>query len=199
MALIEAAIALPFLVLLLVGTVEAGFAWRDANTLARATHQAGRTAGRLADSEVADFETLQALQSSLAGTSASTLRRVIVYDASVAASEGAADEPPASCRAVTPSASGPAGVPGVCNVYSAAQVAADDASRFGNSSGCAGDWDQNYCPTTGRDRTGENPDRVGVWVELDFDQVTSVLPGDLSLTRAAVYQLEPCVAGASTC
>ena len=193
MALIEAAIVLPLVVLLLVGTIEAGFAWRDANTLARATHQAGRTAGRLADSEVADFETLQALQSALAATSASSLERVIVYDAG----GGNGDSPPQICLDEIPLDSAPAGVPGLCNVYSAAQVAADDPTKFGGPV-CAGSWDQNYCPAS-RNRGGETPDRVGVWVELDFEQVTSVLPGSLSLTRAAVYQLEPCVAGASTC
>ena len=80
-------------------------------------------------------------------------------------------------------------------MYSAAQVAADSPASFGCG---GGEWDRNFCPGD-RTRSGNNPTKVGVWVELSFDKVTKVFPGSLSLTRAAVYQLEPCVAGDPTC
>lgn len=191
MALVEAAIILPLVVLLLVGVIEVGFAWRDGNTLARATQQAGRTLGRLADSEIADYEALRALDSALAGLSASSIEKVIVYDA-----ETTADTPPATCLSVVPQPSAAAGQDDLCNVYSGQQVAADIPGAFGCG---AGAWDVNYCPTDDREREGDTPDRIGVWIELNFDQVTSVLPGSISLTHAAVFQLEPCIAGASSC
>lgn len=194
-ALIEAALVLPLVALLLVGMIEAGFAWRDSNALARSTQQAARTAARLADSELADYEALRALDSALAGLAASSIQRVIVYDAGA----GAGDSPPAVCLDEEPAdPPAPAGEFGLCNIYSAAQVHSDSPSEFGDGTSCAGKWDQNYCPSD-RVRSGDSPDRIGVWVELRFDQVTSVLPGSLSLSRASVYQLEPCIAGASTC
>ncbi len=192
MALIEAAIIFPFLALLFLGMVEAGFAYRDGNALARATQQAARSDARQANNPTADYEALRSLQSGLAATTASSVERVIVYNAA-----GFADSPPPSCLALTPSASSPVGISGLCNVYSAAQVASDQPGQFG----CAGGWDSNFCPTNPlhRVRTGANPTRLGLWVELSFDEVTKVLPGSLALTRAAVYQIEPCIAGDTSC
>ena len=181
----------PFLVLLILGVIESGFAWRDSNVLARATQQAARTAARVADGQVADYEALRALESGLAGLSASSVQRVIVYEAS-----STGDSPPAACLALgRPNDLSARGVSGVCNVYSAAQVTTDSPGSFGS---CSGTWDAAFC-TANRVRSGDDPHRVGVWIELSFDEVTSVLPGSLTLTRASVYQLEPCVAGDPTC
>ncbi len=193
-ALIEAAFVIPFLALLVLGMVEAGFAYRDGNVLARATQQAARSDSRLAENLSADYEALRALDSGLAGLSASSIERVIIYDATTAD-----DTPPAACLAVPrPDTTTPAGVNsgGVkCNVYSATQVRQDSPGSFGCGGGA---WDASFCPS-GRSQVTPNPDRVGVWVELSYDKVTAVLPGSLSLTRASVYQLEPCIAGVSSC
>lgn len=188
-ALIETALVLPLLFLLFVGMVEGGVAYRDSNTLARATQQSARSNSRIANGSSADYESLKALESGLAALDASSVKRVIVYDATATG-----DSPPVSCLAMPRPDDTSVRGNSRCNVYSATQVAADDPTAFG----CAGGWDTNFCPTM-RTRTGNNPTKVGVWVELDFDKVTKVLPGSLSLTRAAVYQLEPCVAGDPTC
>lgn len=190
-ALVEAALILPILVLLFTGMIEAGFAYRDGNVLARATHQAARADSRLADNPIADYEALRGLQSGLSGLTASSLERVIVFDAT-----GGTTTPSASCLAAPrPDDLSPRGVAAQCNIYSPAQVAADDPGAFGCA---AGDADVFFCPST-RNRVAPNGDRVGVWVELSYDKVTSVLPGSLKLTRSAVYQLEPCIAGAASC
>lgn len=190
-ALVEAALILPVILLLFIGMIEGGTAYRDGNTLARATQQAARSNARVADGSLADYESLKSLESGLAALSASSVARVIVYDAGLTG-----DSPSALCLAVPrPDDTSVQGRNDECNVYSPTQVAADDPTQFG----CGGsDWDQNFCPT-GRTRDGDDPTKVGVWVELDFDKVTRVLPGSLSLTRSAVYQLEPCVAGDPTC
>lgn len=190
-ALLETALILPLLFLLFVGVIEGGTAYRDGNTLARATQQAARSNARIADGQFADYESLKSLESGLAALDASSITKVIVYDAGPTG-----DTPSAQCLAVTrPDDTSVRGRNNECNVYSPTQVAADDPTQFGCG---GGDWDRNFCPG-GRTRTGDNPTKVGVWVELSFDKVTKVLPGSLSLTRAAVYQLEPCVAGDPTC
>ena len=189
-ALIEAALAVPFLVLLLLGTIEAGFAWSDANTLARTVQQAARTDARIATGPLADYEALRAINSGLAGLRASSIERVVIYR-----SNGLGDTPSAECRNVPrPNDLSAVSRPG-CNVYSAAQVAAEAPHMFGS---CSGGWDSGYCPAN-RIRGGTDPDRLGVWVKLSFDQVTSALPASMHITRGAVYQLEPCVAGDSSC
>lgn len=190
-ALLEAALVLPLLFLLFVGMIEGGTAYRDGNTLARATQQSARSNARIADGQFADYESLKSLESGLAALDASSVSRVIVYDAGPTG-----DTPSAQCLAVNrPDDLSVRGRNNVCNVYSAAQISADDPTRFGCG---GGDWDRNFCPGD-RTRSGNSPTKVGVWVELDFDKVTKVFPGSLSLTRAAVYQLEPCVAGDPTC
>lgn len=188
-ALVETALILPVLFLLFIGMIEGGTAYRDSNTLARATQQAARSDARIADGDSADYEALKSLESGLAALDASSLEKVIIYDAG-----STGDSPPASCLAIPRPDDESRRGNSQCNVYSPTQVAADDPSNFG----CGGGWDNNFCPSS-RIRTGDNPTKLGVWVELNFDKVTKVLPGSLSLTRAAVYQLEPCVAGDPTC
>lgn len=189
--MLEAALVLPVLFLLFIGMIEGGTAYRDGNTLARATQQSARSNARIADGQFADYESLKSLQSGLAALDASSVSKVIVYDAGPTG-----DTPSAQCQAVNrPDDLSVRGRNNECNVYSAAQIAADDPTSFGCG---GGDWDRNFCPGD-RTRSGNDPTKVGVWVELDFDKVTKVFPGSLSLTRAAVYQLEPCVAGDPTC
>ncbi|MDZ7674705.1 MAG: TadE/TadG family type IV pilus assembly protein [Acidimicrobiales bacterium] len=191
-ALIEAALVVPLLVLLAFGAIEAGFAYRDGNTLARATQAAARVDARVADGRLADYEALRTLDSALAAIDASSITKVIIFDATATGGDV-----PASCKTLTPSDAGPIGQPGSCNVYSATQVRTDDPSKF--SGGCGGmKWDANWCPTN-RIRTGDDPDRVGMFVELSYDKAVKVLPGSIALTQTAVFQLEPCVAGDSTC
>ena len=193
-ALVEAAIILPFVVLLLIGVVEAGFAYNDGNILARATQQAARSDSRLAENLSADYEAIRSLEAGLSGLRASSIERVIVYDATTTG-----DTPPAACLAVArPDDTSTRGVNAGavrCNVYSATQVSTDAPNRFGCG---GGSWDSFFCPSS-RSQDTPNPDRIGVWVELNYDKLTKVLPGSISLTRASVYQLEPCIAGVSTC
>lgn len=193
-ALVEAAIIIPFLALLVLGIIEAGFALNDGNILARATQQSARSDSRLAENPSADYEALRSLEAGLSGLQASSIERVIVYDATTVGGT-----PPAACLALArPDDTATVGLnsgAARCNVYSATQVAADAPNQFGCGGGA---WDSFFCPT-GRSQDTPNPDRVGVWVELSYDKITRVLPGSLSLTRSSVYQLEPCIAGVSTC
>lgn len=191
-ALVETAIALPFIALLLIGTIEAGFAWRDANVVARSVHQAARTNARIATDPLADYEALRAINSGFAGAHASSIEKVIIYDA-----DTFGDSPPPQCRTLPPPTdlTQNQGIPNLCNVYSPAQIAADSPGSFGS---CSGTWDADFCPAN-RNRDGDDPDRIGVWVEVRFDEVTSVVPGSVHFTRGAVYQIEPCIAGDTTC
>lgn len=187
-ALAETAFVLPVLALLVFGMIEAGFAWRDDNTLARATQAAARSGARVADGALADYEAIRALDSALSSIDASSISKVIVFDATATGGDL-----PAGCAALTPADDAPVGN-SWCNVYSRIQVETDDPTKFG----CGGGWDSSWCPSS-RDRGGDTPDRFGLFVELSFDKVVRVLPGSMSLTHTAVFQLEPCVAGDTTC
>ena len=191
-ALTEAALILPFVIFVLIGVFESGFAYRDSNILARATDQAARSDSRLADSDTADYEALRALQSGLSSLSASSIERVIIFDATNT------DRPSNDCMTtIRPNDLTPVGFGGAsaCNVYSDAQVQTNNPAAFGCGPGA---FDAAHCPTT-RDRATPDPDRLGVYVKLSYDKVTAVLPGSLTLERTVIYQLEPCIAGAATC
>ena len=189
---LEAALTLPLLLLLAFGVIEAGFALRDGNTLARAVQASARVDARVADGRSADYEALRALDSALSSIDTSSIERVVVFDAT-----STGGTVPAQCLTVArPDHTDPIGFGGVCNVYSKTQVESDSPGSFDGP--CPTGWDRFYCPTT-RDRSGENPDRVGIHVRMSFDKVVKVLPGSLTLDRTAVFQLEPCVAGDPTC
>lgn len=190
-SMVEAAIVLPLIVLLLLGTVEGGFAYRDGNVLARAVDQSSRAGSRVATGDYADYEALRSLDVGLGALSASSVERVVIFDAGPTGGSV-----PSGCLTIArPDTLDPVGVSGVCNVYSPSQVDGDAPASFGN---CSTTWDAAFCPAS-RTRDGETPTRLGVFVELRFDMVTHALPTSMRLTRTAVYVLEPCVAGASTC
>lgn len=192
-SLAEFGIIAPVLALLVFGALEAGFALQDSNLLSRSAQQAARTGSTLADDEFADYEVLRSVDAFLSGLKASDVRRVIVYDGGA---EPDAAPPPACLDAVRPDDTSVVGVSGLCNVYSATQVATDAPAAFSGS--CVGTWDANYCPGD-RVRTGATPDRLGVYIELDLATKTGFFPGSLTLRRQAVFQLEPCVGGDASC
>lgn len=198
--MIEFALFLPVLVALAMGVLEFGLAWHDSGRVERSVQTAGRAASTVGpfQSAMADFDAVRAVATTLAGADHATLERVIVYNST--APDGA---PPQACLNVdisTPLIGH--GVSGVCNVYSAAQVAQSDPS-VGFSRGSilapdcdSGDWDDDWCPVD-RVRDIDNPVYVGVYVEANFDWITGLLPGNgVDISRYAVFQLEPNVQGA---
>lgn len=194
-AFIEFAIALPLLSLIAFGTFEAGDYLHDRNVLARSTHQAARTGSNVADDQYADYDLVRSLDASLDGLRSSSIVRVIVYESTTA--DGAVPTP---CLNVPrPDNLQARGVSGRCNIYSATQVRTDDFSQFGQCDTAPGSgWDRFLCPTE-RNRNGSTPDRLGVYVELDFDVNLAFITTDADLRERAVFQLEPCVVGDVSC
>lgn len=190
-AFVEFAIALPLLSLIAFGTFEAGDYLHDRGVLARSTHQAARTASSVADDPNADYDLLRSLDATLDDLRNSSIERVVVFEAATA--DGAV---PAACLSASrPDDLTPAGVEGVCNIYSESQVRTDSIAQFGN---CDSGWDQYLCPTE-RDRDAVPPDRLGVYVELNFDVSLAFISTDADLRDTSVFQLEPCVLGDATC
>ena len=185
--LVELALALPLLVLLLVGVVEYGTAWGDASTLERALLASGRVLSNEGNARQADQEALLSLAAGLEPGQRSDVRKVIIFDATTNATV------PAACLNVNTSGAPPYGVSGACNVYTQSQVTNALTGAF-TGTNCVGGWDARWCPTT-RERE-PNPDRVGVYVQVHYDPVTGLLPpGGITIERTAVYQLEPASAG----
>lgn len=199
-ALIEAALVLPLVVLLFLGVVEFGFAWRDVNRIERGLQQAGRVGSSLGIERFADYELLRAVDASMTGMTGASIERVVVFQAS-----GSNGTVPAPCRTmvVSPTSTSAQGSSAArCNVYSPAQVARQSPSGFPDdgSGGCAGgSWDQFFCPRS-RSNSGVDLTYLGVYIRAQYRPFTSLLPGPtLTVERTTVFRLEPCIPSVQSC
>lgn len=194
-ALVEFAIIAPVIILLLMGVLEFGFMWSSANQVERTVQTGARTGSGRGNERFADYDILRAVQSTISGADSLRIERVIVYK-----STSADGTVPAECLAVPATGTGSKGVANVCNVYSAQQVNSDNAGWFSSPTveqrTCtSGAWDASWCPT-GRRRDLNSPEYLGVYVEAEYQGFTKLFPTNRDIRRHAVFQVEPCVAGA---
>lgn len=196
LAVVELAIVVPIISLLVLGVLEFGFLWGSVNRIERTVQNSARTGSGQGDNRYADYDTLRSVAATLAGTDGAEIERVIIYDSLTG--DGAV---PADCLSIPATGTAPKGVLESCNVYSAQQVLADNPGSFGSSTlaldDCGtGAWDAAWCPT-GRSRSTDDPDYVGVYLEVTYTGRTSLIPTTMTVERRAVYQIEPCRAGES--
>lgn len=193
-ALVEFALVLPVLSLLVLGIFEYGNLWRQVGTLERAAQLGARAVSQQANGRFADYEALRAVDSQTRSMSGVEVTRVIIYR-----SDDADGTVPPAC--LTGSR------PGLCNTYSGARVRTVNPVGFGvagtsSSPTCAsGSWDAGWCPT-GRSRSTSAAGtlRLGVHVTIEYTPVTGLIPGPTATySRQAVYQIEPCAQGQSSC
>lgn len=192
--MVEAALAFPILLALALAIVEFGFAYRDNTVVAGGGQQAGRVAANQATDRFADFEALRVVDSTIDSVRSGSIKRVIVFKAN-----GGITEAPAACKAVAvPDDFSVKGIGGTCNVYGPRQVQTASLLGFRSNSAalddCTADsWDASWCPPF-RDRQSDVPDRVGIYVEVSYGELTGIVPIDMDLSSTAIYQLEPCTA-----
>lgn len=186
LALVEMAIVAPLLALIAAGTIEFGFAWRDSLTVSNAGRAAARVTSNLGSNRLADYEALLTLRAGLATLpSAATIDGVLIYKASAA--DG---EPPANCF---DGSGAPKSVNGLCNAYTAADLAGLSLSDFGGTSSCSSSaLDRYWCPTSRQDQQATGLDDVGVWVRVDRGWLTQMFPGTgVTFENHTVMRIEP--------
>lgn len=174
--LVEAALILPLLIMLAMGTLEYGMAWRDRLSVQSSVRSAVRTGVSLGNDSQADYNILQNLKAGM-GSRFSNTTRIVVYKST--ATDGAV---PSACLSGS--------VSGVCNSYVAA-----DASLASTSFGCvAGAKDTSWCPTTrvtNIDASG-GLDCLGVYITYNHGLITgSFGSGSLTIKDGAVMRVEP--------
>jgi len=169
--LVEMTMVAPVLLLLALGALEMGIAWRDAISVTHSSRQGARTGSHLGDELMSDRETLAAVDAVLGGERGN-ITRVVIFDADIAG------EMAAGCMTASQA--------GRCNHYTGAQVAdVADASKWG----CApGAHDRTWCSDT---RTNPNA-YLGVYVEFDRPWVSGLFGGTGStLDGTTVMRIEP--------
>lgn len=190
-ALVEFALVLPFLSLMILGIFEYGNLWRQSGSIERAVQQGARTVTSQADARFADYEALRSIDTITRGLPGITVERVIIYRADAA--DGAV---PSACLGGSQA--------GLCNTYTGSQVQLTSPSGFPatgtvNPTCAAGSLDIGWCPTT-RPREDNNMISIGVHLTVSYEPVTNLISGPgMTIERQAVYQIEPCAQGQSTC
>lgn len=176
-------IALPLLVLIVFAMVEMGFGWRDSRTISNATRAGARVASNLGPERLADFEALSTIKAAVARIDGGDIEMIVVYRA-----DSPDGEVPASCAA-----GGGTDVAGLCNAYSALDLASLDVTQFPGTTSCSGgSLDGAWCPTTREAEQLAGPDYVGVYMQLRHPPVTGIFPGgDITISDWTVMRIEP--------
>lgn len=178
MALVEAAIATPLFLLVLIGVFEFGLAFRDYLTLSSATRAAARSASVSGSTAYADYQILQAIKSnSAAMNDSATITSIAVYKAT-GPSSTLANTGNSGCLVASSS---------TCNRYTAA-----DLNRVKTDFGCGGSSpDRFWCPTMRKDRLSGPPDFVGVSIKVTHQNATGMLGNTRSFSDEVVMRIEP--------
>ena len=163
-----ALIVLP-LVTLLFAIIEGGYLLRTHLSFGAAVEDSVRRASVVGDDPKADYYILQALGEDLE-LAPEDVRRIVIFKPS-----NPRQGPPSSCVAGTPSA--------VCNVYSGADLERD-AGTFG-----IGGIDSHWDPTS-RSIDLDNPDLIGIYVEVRHNMLTHFFGAGFDLRQVAVLPLE---------
>jgi hypothetical protein len=176
--LVEAAFVFPFLILLAMGILEFGSAWRDRLTVQTAVRTATRTGSALGRDVQSDYNILQSLNSALGGVPTSNIDQIIVYRSSTP--DGAV---PASCVSSGSQS-------GLCNVYTSAHLSLPSTS-FGCGPSALDSW---WCPTSRvvSQAAAGGPDYLGVYVRFNRPYLTKLFgTGSITMRDAATFRLEP--------
>ena len=194
---IEFALALPFLTLIAMGIVEMGLGWMATNDLNAAARDAARSGTSAPAYASSDRTILVTLGSTLSASEVDVIEKVIVFRAN------AQGQATSQCKnSTTPSTGGPGtarGQSGDCNVYSKDQVKwavnnPSNSTYFATSlTSCNGtQLDRNWCPSTrNHSQATGTLDYLGVRVVMKHKTVTHFGFGDMTITRQAVFRLEP--------
>ncbi len=184
-ALVEMILFTPILVMIAIGILEFGLAWRDSITVSSTLRAGARVGSNAGNDRLADYNTLLAMQAAVASIPNAQITKVVIYKSTTV--DG---QVPANCKTSS------TGVSGVCNVYTAAQIASMSTTSFGTSgSTCSsGSPDAMWCPLGRQSQQSSGADYLGVWIQVNHPYVTRMFPGSgITIDDSAVMRLEPSV------
>jgi Flp pilus assembly protein TadG len=183
--MVEAVIVFQILIVVMMGSLEFGMAWRDSTTVSTALRVSARTVATQGNEGAADYYALQALKAGLSGIPTAAIGRIVVYNAST----NTAPDP--LCLSMT----APGGQTGsrACNVYTSASLALASTSFSTSATGScpATAVDRYYCPLTRDVVQATVTDYVGVYIQVRHDFVTKFFGLNLTITDKLIVQLEP--------
>jgi len=187
-ALVEAAICLPVLMLLVLGLLEYGNYFKNNMSARNAATDAAREVSASSNDGEADFNGLTVAGRSLSGLDRGQLTMIVVYKAT-----GPGDSVPDICKT--------ASVLNVCNHYSSADIDdLNDGSLTTSDFGAIDTTDitkvDHYYPPRLRQYHRTNGSAlvvewVGVYVEANYRSVTGMLKSTVTLSGNSIVPIEP--------
>ena len=183
-AMVEFVLIAPVFALIVAGVLEFGLAFRDSMTVSNALRSGARVGSNAGRERSADYTILKSVEAAMAEVPSSRIQRIIVYKA--ATSNSAV---PNECLAISGSSGG---VPGLCNVYRAVDLARP-LSDFGGTTSCTSSSpDRYWCPTSRQAQQALGADYLGVYMEVRYTYVTKMFPGSgVTIHDRAIMRLEP--------
>jgi hypothetical protein len=184
-ALIEAALVLPFLLLVCMGIVEFGLGFTAANRVESASSTAARVGAADGHRVEADRDVLVSVKAALDSTSLANLDRVIVYLPDV---NGAM---PSGCDPGNGNPATDTGVVGKCNSYGGNTVRAVASSSMVGFGGTGSAKDHYWSPSGRLDTLAGPPQMLGVMIRTKYTNQTRTYWGDFVIKKQSIYQLQP--------
>jgi Flp pilus assembly protein TadG len=191
--LVELAFIAMFLVVLVAGTFDYGFAWRTGMAVNEAARTGARVGSGQGISRGADYYALNGVRSALQSAGiTSDVQKVVIFKSTTTTGRV-----PASCLASTPS--------GTCNVLTGAQLSALSVSSYDltisadpkvapTGTGClrsSAARHVGWCPNARSNNQDAGADYFGIYVEVRYRNKFRVLGEGTTVTRTAVMRLEP--------
>lgn len=189
-ALVEMILFTPILVMIAIGILEFGLAWRDSITLSSTTRAGARVGSNAGNDRMADYNTLLAIESAVASIPDARINRVVIYRST--RTDGTV--PPDCTTSATGINLGPTSTQ--CNVYTGAQLASLSPTSFGTTGTTCSNaaLDRFWCPLGRQSQQAVGADYLGVWVSVSHPWATHIFPGSgLTITDHAVMRLEPSI------
>jgi Flp pilus assembly protein TadG len=196
--LVEFALVAMFLLVLVAGTFDYGFAWRSGLAVNEGARAGARVGSSQGIGRGADYYALNSVKSALTASGAiDQVTKVVVFKSTT--TDGVV---PSTCTAAVPT--------GTCNVLTGAQLKALTVSSYDltissdpavapTGTGCLKSnaaQRVGWCPSARSNSQESGADYYGVYVELSYPRKFSVLGGNITVTRTAVMRLEPTGFGA---
>lgn len=196
--LVEFSFVAMFLLVLVAGTFDYGFAWRAGLAVNEGARAGARVGSSQSLSKGADYYALNGVRATLIASGAiDQVQKVVIFKSTT--TNGRV---PASCLTATPS--------GTCNVLTGAQLKALTLSSFNlvissdptvapTGTGCLNSnaaLRVGWCPNARSNNQDTGSDYYGVYVELKYPRKFPVFGNSILVTRTAVMRLEPVGFGA---
>lgn len=191
-ALIEAVFILPVLIMLLLGSLDVAFAYRDQMTLVNAAADGAKFGaivgnGATPDGENGDFITIKEIRATLGALEPQEVERIVIFKANNAAWGTPMQQYNNKCKAKTSSGGG-------CNIYQpfTAFLKVEEGKADYFECTATGDPSCGWNPATRRDGpTSNDIEYIGVYIKYRHKNFSPYLGTSRAIEVAKIVRLEP--------